>query len=307
MMSLQFKRNYLSIWCSLCRVRTPHNVRLMSKDTEHMHMYVQKFPDMGYDAASQSFVLTEYTVKPGDFVEKDQVFATVEGDKVSFDIRADRCGFVGKLFVTPFESLKKPYDEIQEGHPIIAILARPYAVEPGVPEKTKMWLTTYHELIVNLHAGVHKITEAVLTAFETLVQAKADCPFPDSFLFWNYAQACYISANYDKAETLANTIAATPHMVSDVSRSRIDLMLGNIFFAMGRLQQAKLAYHDAIQHSPAEQSSVSILGGLAYYGLALVEQAQDADLAVIARCYGKVQESNLPLGKTFISCQYTAS
>jgi len=62
-----------------------------------------KVPTMG-DSISEGTV-HELLKKPGDYVQADEIIATVETDKVQVDIRSPRAGVIEKYFAAAGETV----------------------------------------------------------------------------------------------------------------------------------------------------------------------------------------------------------
>lgn len=81
---------------------------MLRNDIRFFASKIIKCPTMG-DSITEGTV-QEYTVKPGQFVSRDDVIAVVETDKVMVDIRAPENGVVTKYFVGEGETIEVSAD-----------------------------------------------------------------------------------------------------------------------------------------------------------------------------------------------------
>lgn len=81
---------------------------LLRNDIRFFASKIVKCPTMG-DSITEGTV-QEYTVKPGQFVLRDDVIAVVETDKVMVDIRAPENGVITKYFVGEGETIEVSAD-----------------------------------------------------------------------------------------------------------------------------------------------------------------------------------------------------
>ena len=227
----------------------------------------------------------DFSVKLGQFVKAGDVIATVETDKVSLEVVAEKSGFVNAVYTKAEETLAP-------GDPICAISDSAILPSSSSDKSCDAWMKKYTSLILLLHGAVQRVSLIDLRHFDELCQTyPTNSGIPQSHVIWNYAQACYLKAQYAAALKLLSQLSSQAQLVADIGETRLHTFLGNVNYAMNRHTAAKLHFLDALQSATSDTC-------LAHYGLAVTEQAMGCRHSVVLEHYRNALEAarDVPAG-----------
>lgn len=255
---------------SLCSHNSSNNIG------QSHEIFVQKLrPSFEYPYDSY---VGDFSVKVGQFVKMGDVLATVETDKVSLEVVAERSGFVNAVYTKAEETLAP-------GDPICAISDSELLPSSSLDKSSDEWIKEYTSLVLLLHGAVQRVSLIDLRLFDALCQTfPANVGIPQSHVIWNYAQACYLKAQYAAAQKLLSQLSSQAQLVAEIGATRLHTFLGNINYAMNKHTAAKLHFLDALQSATSDTC-------LAHYGLAVTEQAMGCKHSLVMQHFQRALEA----------------